>query len=91
MLDENQGGPIDIIPEIDAPLGFSTTVEDFTDPVYLMANPELLMPSIKEGVSDDYLMLLLDSLSVRIDNALAALHLKQMGGYRALRAKSIAW
>lgn len=84
---------IDIIPGINPP-GLSTRlsahIEEFTDPIYLMANPELLMPSIKEGASDDYLMLLLDSLSLRIDNALAALYLKQMGGFRVVRAGSVA-
>ncbi|KAG8868173.1 cysteinyl-tRNA synthetase [Serendipita sp. 405] len=52
--------------------------------IYLVANPELLMPSFKEGATDEHLMLLLDSLSLRIDNALASLYLKQKGGFPPL-------
>jgi adenylate cyclase len=63
--------------------------EEIVDPVHLIANPELLMPAIKEGSTDDYLMLLLDSLSLRIDNALASLYLKQQGGYRPRAASRV--
>ncbi|KAG8834480.1 cysteinyl-tRNA synthetase [Serendipita sp. 399] len=52
--------------------------------IYLVANPELLMPSFKEGATDEHLMLLLDSLSLRIENALASLYLKQKGGFPPL-------
>jgi adenylate cyclase len=48
--------------------------------VYLVANPELLMPTIREGATDDELMLLLDSLSLRIQNAMAALYLVSWSG-----------
>jgi adenylate cyclase len=49
--------------------------EDGASSVYLLANPELLMPTIREGATDDELMLLLDSLSLRIQNA--TLYLQQ--------------
>lgn len=95
-------GPIDIVPGVNGirpappvvvpPLRLSPEPDMTTNPVYLIANPELLMPSIKEGATDEYLMLLLDSLSLRIENALASLYLKQLGGYHPLagsRAGSI--
>jgi len=46
--------------------------------VYLLANPELLMPTIREGATDDELMLLLDSLSLRIQNAMAGLYMREL-------------
>ena len=52
--------------------------EDGTPSVYLLANPELLMPTIREGATDDELMLLLDSLSLRIQNAMAGLYLREL-------------
>ncbi len=54
--------------------------EDGAPSVYLLANPELLMPTIREGATDDELMLLLDSLSLRIQNAMAALYLLSWSG-----------
>ena len=54
--------------------------EDGAPSVYLLANPELLMPTIREGATDDELMLLLDSLSLRIQNAMAALYLLSWKG-----------
>lgn len=51
--------------------------EDVAPSVYLQANPELLMPTIREGATDDELMLLLDSLSLRIQNAMAGLYLRE--------------
>jgi adenylate cyclase len=98
VAEENEG-TIDIVPGVNGivqskgPLRPPTPQEvAVEESIYLTANPELLMPSIKEGASDDYLMLLLDSLSLRIENALASLYLKQLGGYRPLagsRAGSI--
>lgn len=98
VAEENEG-TIDIVPGVSGivqpngplrpPAPEEVAVEDS---IYLTANPDMLMPPIKEGVSDDYLMLLLDSLSLRIENALASLYLKQLGGYRPLagsRAGSI--
>ena len=89
-------GPLDIVPGV---TGISppevvhrpppVVDEEIVDPIHLMANPDLLMPAIKEGSTDEYLMLLLDSLSLRIDNALASLYLKQLGGYRPLAASRV--
>lgn len=100
VSEEDEGGPIDIVPGIHgiqpAPQivvpHASLETRAAVNPVYLMANPDLLMPPIKEGATDEYLMLLLDSLSLRIDNALASLYLRQQGGYLPLtgsRAGSI--
>jgi adenylate cyclase len=89
-------GPLDIMPGV---AGITSpgvvhrsppvVEEEIIDPIHLMANPDLLMPAIKEGSTDEYLMLLLDSLSLRIDNALASLYLKQLGGYRPLAASRV--
>lgn len=90
IVAEEVEGPIDIVPDVNGirtpdVLQRPTVMEELEEPsVYLTANPELLMPSIKEGATDEYLMLLLDSLSLRIDNALASLYLQQIGGYRRL-------
>lgn len=84
-------GPIDIVPGVTGirppeVVHIAAAQEEVEDSIHLVANPDLLMPSIKEGSTDEYLMLLLDSLSLRIDNALASLYLKQLGGYRPLAA-----
>ncbi|KAF7790733.1 hypothetical protein EIP86_001689 [Pleurotus ostreatoroseus] len=47
------------------------------NPVYMYGNPEVLLPTIDKA-SDSELMLLLDSLSARIENALAQLTLKRI-------------
>jgi len=96
--EEDEGGPIDIVPGVNgirpAPqiaIPHTPIEPEFTmNPVYLIANPELLMPPIKDGATDDYLMLLLDSLSLRIDNALASLYLKQHLGAHLFSAGSRA-
>ncbi|KDQ21323.1 hypothetical protein BOTBODRAFT_199137 [Botryobasidium botryosum FD-172 SS1] len=49
--------------------------------VILYGNPELLMPAIQREASDADLLLIIDSLSCRIENALATLQQTQMGGY----------
>lgn len=83
-------GPLDIVPGV---TGIrppqvvrrpAVIPEEAENSIHLIANPELLMPAIKEGSTDEYLMLLLDSLSLRIDNALASLYLRQLGGYMPL-------
>lgn len=48
-----------------------------SNPVFVYGNPEVLLPAI-EKASDTELMLLLDSLASRIENALASLTLKQI-------------
>ncbi|EKM54878.1 uncharacterized protein PHACADRAFT_259045 [Phanerochaete carnosa HHB-10118-sp] len=47
------------------------------NPVFVYGNPEVLLPAIDKA-SDAELMLLLDSLSCRIENALASLTLRQI-------------
>lgn len=51
--------------------------QEQSNPVYLYGNLSVLIPTLDKA-SDSELMLLLDSLSVRIENALAALTLKQI-------------
>lgn len=50
--------------------------------VIMYAEPEMLIPTINDKASDRELMVLLDSLSMRIENALAALALRRMGDIR---------
>jgi adenylate cyclase len=52
----------------------------------LYANPELLMPTIKPDASDNDLLLILDSLSYRIESALSSLYIRQLGGIDELVA-----
>jgi len=52
--------------------------------VILWADPDILLPNIKRDPSDQDLLLLLDSLSVRIENALSTLHLKHLGGFTSV-------
>ncbi|PSR72634.1 hypothetical protein PHLCEN_2v11518 [Hermanssonia centrifuga] len=47
------------------------------NPVFLYGNPDVLLPTIDKA-SDTELMLLLDQLSMRIENALTALAVKQI-------------
>ena len=63
-------------------------------PVFVYGNPDVLIPAI-EKASDVELMLLLDSLSSRIENALASLTLKHIvalnksdGGDHAARRRN---
>jgi len=46
------------------------------DSIFLVADPELLMPNVKPDPSDQDLMFLLDALTSRIQNAIMALQLK---------------
>lgn len=48
------------------------------DEIILYANPDTLIPTIDEKATDRQLMALLDSLSLRIENALTTLHLRYM-------------
>jgi len=45
---------------------------------FLYADPAVLMPQIGQSASDADLMVVLDSLSLRIDNALSTLKLKRL-------------
>lgn len=47
----------------------------------MYANPALLMPDIRKDASDEDLMTLLDSLSLRIENALGSVQRHQVSGY----------
>jgi len=47
--------------------------EEETPSVFLYGDPNILLPPMNDKLSDGDLMMILDSLSVRIDNALAAI------------------
>ncbi|KAG8763264.1 cysteinyl-tRNA synthetase [Ceratobasidium sp. 423] len=47
----------------------------------MYANPALLMPDIRKEASDDDLLTILDSLSMRIENALGTIQRHQVSGY----------
>ena len=51
--------------------------EDESNPIFFFGNPDVLIPTL-QNASDAELMQVLDSLSMRIENALAALTLKQI-------------
>lgn len=55
--------------------------EEAKERTIMYANPALLMPDIREGASDEDLMTLLDSLSLRIENALGNMQRHQVSGY----------
>ncbi|QRW21798.1 adenylate cyclase [Rhizoctonia solani] len=50
-------------------------------PNVMHANPALLMPDIRKEASDEDLLTILDSLSLRIENALGTIHRHQVSGY----------
>ena len=77
---EGVGRPMSTGSKSGGPMLMGEGEEDGAPSVYLLANPELLMPTIREGATDDELMLLLDSLSLRIQNAMAALYLLSWSG-----------
>ena len=63
--------------------GSTQTVKEESPPsrsedIILYADPDTLIPSIDEKATDRQLMALLDSLSLRIENALTTLHLRYM-------------
>ncbi|KAG9009365.1 cysteinyl-tRNA synthetase [Tulasnella sp. JGI-2019a] len=60
--------------------------DEIDQSIFMYANPDMLLPAIKETATDADLLLLIDSLSVRIQNALATLYLKQVGGYHGALA-----
>ncbi|KAG8890172.1 cysteinyl-tRNA synthetase [Tulasnella sp. 332] len=60
--------------------------EEIDHSVFMYANVDMLLPAIPETATDADLLLLIDSLSVRIQNALASLYLKQVGGYHGVLA-----
>ena len=62
--------------------GSTQTVKDELSPaeeaIYMYADPNLLIPNINDKATDRELMILLDSLSVRIENALTTLSLRRL-------------
>ncbi|KAG8936815.1 cysteinyl-tRNA synthetase [Tulasnella sp. 418] len=52
----------------------------------LYANPEVLMPAIKDNATDADLLMLMESLSMRVENAISTLYLKHVGGYHDVLA-----
>jgi adenylate cyclase len=55
--------------------------EESGEGVLMYANPVLLMPDIRKEASDEDLLTILDSLSLRIDNALGSIQRHQVSGY----------
>lgn len=51
--------------------------DEESNPIYFYGNPNVLIPEL-QNASDAELMQVLDSLSMRIENALASLTLKQI-------------
>jgi hypothetical protein len=48
------------------------------DPVFMHVDANLLMPNIGDKASDNELMAILDSLSLRVESAVATIHLRKM-------------
>ncbi|CAE6472561.1 unnamed protein product [Rhizoctonia solani] len=59
----------------------NTNREEADEGVVMHANPALLMPDIRKEASDEDLLTILDSLSLRIENALGTIHRHQVSGY----------
>ncbi|CAE6507918.1 unnamed protein product [Rhizoctonia solani] len=55
--------------------------EESNEGAVMYANPALLMPDIRKDASDDDLLTILDSLSMRIENALGTIQRHQVSGY----------
>lgn len=55
--------------------------EEPNEGVLVYVNPALLMPDIRKEASDDDLLTILDSLSLRIENALGSIQRHQVSGY----------
>ncbi len=60
--------------------------DDPDHPIYMYGNPELLMPNIRENATDADLVQIMDSLAMRIANAVASLYLRKVGGYHPVLA-----
>ncbi|KAG9082304.1 cysteinyl-tRNA synthetase, partial [Ceratobasidium sp. 392] len=56
-------------------------VEEAVESTVMYANPALLMPDIRKDASDEDLLTILDSLSLRIENALGNMQRHQISGY----------
>ncbi|CAE6485176.1 unnamed protein product, partial [Rhizoctonia solani] len=55
--------------------------EESNEGAAMYANPALLMPDIRKEASDDDLLTILDSLSMRIENALGSIQRHQVSGF----------
>ncbi|KAG8696572.1 cysteinyl-tRNA synthetase [Ceratobasidium sp. 394] len=55
--------------------------EEAVESPVMYANPALLMPDIRKDASDEDLLTILDSLSLRIENALGNMQRRQVSGY----------
>ncbi|KAG9081083.1 cysteinyl-tRNA synthetase [Ceratobasidium sp. 370] len=55
--------------------------EEAVESPIMYANPALLMPDIRKDASDEDLLMILDSLSLRIENALGNVQRRQVSGY----------
>jgi adenylate cyclase len=59
----------------------NTNREEDDEGAVVYANPALLMPDIRKEASDEDLLTILDSLSLRIENALGTIQRHQISGY----------
>lgn len=66
--------------------GTTGTPEALDHPIFMNGNIELLMPTIRDNATDADLLQIMDSVSIRIENALASLYVKQVGGYNTVLA-----
>ncbi|KAG8898061.1 cysteinyl-tRNA synthetase, partial [Tulasnella sp. 403] len=66
--------------------GADAPIDEADHSVFMYANPELLLPTIKDNATDADLLYLMDSLSLRIENALASMYLQKVGGYHQVLA-----
>jgi len=64
----------------------NSTTDEVDQSVFMYANLDMVLPAIRETATDGDLLLLIDSLSVRINNAMSTLYLKHVGGYHAVLA-----
>ncbi|KAG8790027.1 cysteinyl-tRNA synthetase [Ceratobasidium sp. 428] len=62
-------------------------LEEAVESMVMYANPALLMPDIRKDASDEELMTILDSLSLRIENALGNIQHRQISGYDEVLAQ----
>ncbi|KAJ1304897.1 hypothetical protein OPQ81_006031 [Rhizoctonia solani] len=61
--------------------------EESNEGAIMYTNPALLMPDIRKEASDDDLLTILDSLSIRVENALGSIQRHQVSGYDGVLAQ----
>ncbi|KAG8894905.1 cysteinyl-tRNA synthetase [Tulasnella sp. 408] len=66
--------------------GAAGSPDDIDPEIFMYANPEFLLPPIHDSATDADLLQIMDSLTLRIDNALSTMYLKHVGGYHSVLA-----